>query len=348
MVEIKIVGFCGGSRMVTLDLTLKASFDASYSYVKIVNVITLNQYLDNDRGKMADYPANDIIDILFVLGEYRQNYRRSAVLYRERFPRRRHPNANTIRFLELRARRGYLRRQRLRRNIKDQTQNVCFLAILAMVHLDPHISLRTIRSELGVPRSTCKRYLKFSRYHPYHITLNQDLNEQDRQQKVQFRQWARNQIRNEPNFFQFMMFRCGCNRWIGRGGPIAWPPRLPDLTPLDFYLWGYLKDTVYSERPTTANDMRMRNQNACANIPLNLLIRTIKLWVLNIKFVSIAIKIPFEVQTQHITLKRSISSTKQGKIAELLVTENNGRKQKKLNGYNIDSIALRNLTKKQN
>jgi hypothetical protein len=24
--------------------------------------------------------------------------------------------------------------------------------------------------------------------------------------------------------------------WIGRGGPIAWPPRSPDLTPLEFYL----------------------------------------------------------------------------------------------------------------
>ena len=27
-------------------------------------------------------------------------------------------------------------------------------------------------------------------------------------------------------------------RWIGRDGPIAWPPRSPDLTPLDFFFWG--------------------------------------------------------------------------------------------------------------
>jgi hypothetical protein len=27
------------------------------------------------------------------------------------------------------------------------------------------------------------------------------------------------------------------DRWIGRGGPTAWPPRSPDLNPLDFYLW---------------------------------------------------------------------------------------------------------------
>ncbi|KAJ4434255.1 hypothetical protein ANN_22805 [Periplaneta americana] len=36
------------------------------------------------------------------------------------------------------------------------------------------------------------------------------------------------------------------DRWIGRGGPIAWPPCSSDLNPLDFYLWGHLKSLVYS------------------------------------------------------------------------------------------------------
>ncbi len=27
------------------------------------------------------------------------------------------------------------------------------------------------------------------------------------------------------------------NKWIGRGGPFSWPPRSPDLTPLNFFLW---------------------------------------------------------------------------------------------------------------
>ena len=35
------------------------------------------------------------------------------------------------------------------------------------------------------------------------------------------------------------------NRWIGRNGPIAWPARSPDLTPLDFFLWGHMKTLVY-------------------------------------------------------------------------------------------------------
>jgi len=36
------------------------------------------------------------------------------------------------------------------------------------------------------------------------------------------------------------------NRWIGRDGPALWPPRSPDITPIDFFLWGYLKDKVFS------------------------------------------------------------------------------------------------------
>jgi len=35
--------------------------------------------------------------------------------------------------------------------------------------------------------------------------------------------------------------------WIGRGEPILWPPRSPDLIPLDFFLWGYIKNIVYAE-----------------------------------------------------------------------------------------------------
>jgi hypothetical protein len=29
--------------------------------------------------------------------------------------------------------------------------------------------------------------------------------------------------------------------WTCRGGPTAWPPRLPDLNPTNFNLWGHLK-----------------------------------------------------------------------------------------------------------
>lgn len=47
-------------------------------------------------------------------------------------------------------------------------------------------------------------------------------------------------------------------RWIGRGGPISWAPRSPDLTPLDFFLWGYLKTKVYKTRVDDIDDLKDR------------------------------------------------------------------------------------------
>lgn len=35
------------------------------------------------------------------------------------------------------------------------------------------------------------------------------------------------------------------DRWIGRGVAITWPPTSPDLTQLDCFLWGYVKNLVY-------------------------------------------------------------------------------------------------------
>ena len=50
--------------------------------------------------------------------------------------------------------------------------------------------------------------------------------------------------------------------WIGRGGPLAWPPRPPDLIPLDFF-WGLLKNVVYQgDIPTTLEELRGRITNA--------------------------------------------------------------------------------------
>jgi len=34
-------------------------------------------------------------------------------------------------------------------------------------------------------------------------------------------------------------------RWIGRAAPIAWPPLSQDLNPLDFFLWGFVKDRLF-------------------------------------------------------------------------------------------------------
>ena len=57
-------------------------------------------------------------------------------------------------------------------------------------------------------------------------------------------------------------------KWAGRGAPIEYPPRSPDLTPIDFYLWGVLKDIVYTMKLETLQELRGEIQNACRNIPV--------------------------------------------------------------------------------
>jgi transposase len=59
-------------------------------------------------------------------------------------------------------------------------------------------------------------------------------------------------------------------RWIGRQGPFSWPPRSPDLTPLDFWLWGYVKDEVYKEKPKSLVDLKERIIVAIASIQKNM------------------------------------------------------------------------------
>lgn len=58
-------------------------------------------------------------------------------------------------------------------------------------------------------------------------------------------------------------------RWIGRGGPVNWPPRSPDLTPLDFFVWGHMKTLVYSSPILDEMDLVARVVEAAGCIKEN-------------------------------------------------------------------------------
>lgn len=55
-------------------------------------------------------------------------------------------------------------------------------------------------------------------------------------------------------------------RLISKSGDIDWPPRSPDLTAPDFFLWGYLKDIVYANKPSTLMDLKQNIQKAVLDI----------------------------------------------------------------------------------
>ena len=45
------------------------------------------------------------------------------------------------------------------------------------------------------------------------------------------------------------------NRLICRGSTITWPPRSPDLTALDFCLWGWMNSEVYRRSVVTRDEL---------------------------------------------------------------------------------------------
>ncbi|KFM73496.1 hypothetical protein X975_18609, partial [Stegodyphus mimosarum] len=63
-------------------------------------------------------------------------------------------------------------------------------------------------------------------------------------------------------------------RWIGRGGPVPWPPRSPDITPLDIFLWGFVKDKVYRRRVSNMDDVKARVTTSIASVDADMLTST--------------------------------------------------------------------------
>lgn len=59
------------------------------------------------------------------------------------------------------------------------------------------------------------------------------------------------------------------DRWIGRGGPVNWPARSPDLTPIDFFLWGHVKQLVFKKVCNSEAEMRSRIITAFEKIKLD-------------------------------------------------------------------------------
>lgn len=45
-------------------------------------------------------------------------------------------------------------------------------------------------------------------------------------------------------------------KWIATHGPVNWPPRSPDLSVLDFFLWGYLRDKIYVRQYHNMGELR--------------------------------------------------------------------------------------------
>ncbi|GFY35935.1 DUF4817 domain-containing protein [Trichonephila clavipes] len=68
------------------------------------------------------------------------------------------------------------------------------------------------------------------------------------------------------------------DRLISRFGPVNWPPRSCDLTPLDYFLWGYVKSLVYADKPQTLDHLEDNIRRVIADIRPQMLEKVIESW----------------------------------------------------------------------
>ncbi|CAK9824350.1 hypothetical protein ANTRET_LOCUS2530 [Anthophora retusa] len=54
---------------------------------------------------------------------------------------------------------------------------------------------------------------------------------------------------------------------VSRRGNTNWPAGSPDLTPMDFFSWGYLKSRVYSSNPRSLIQLKENIRTEMAVIP---------------------------------------------------------------------------------
>ncbi|GFW04067.1 uncharacterized protein TNCV_2051831 [Trichonephila clavipes] len=75
------------------------------------------------------------------------------------------------------------------------------------------------------------------------------------------------------------------DRLISRFGPVNWPPRSCDLTPLDYFLWGYVKPLVYADKPQTLDHLKDNIRHVISDIPPQMLEKVIENWTFRLKYI---------------------------------------------------------------
>ncbi|GFW13219.1 uncharacterized protein TNCV_4121201 [Trichonephila clavipes] len=75
------------------------------------------------------------------------------------------------------------------------------------------------------------------------------------------------------------------DRLISRFGPVNWPPRSCYLTPLDYFLWGYVKSLVYADKPQTLDHLEDNIRRVIADIRPQMLEKVIENWTSRLDYI---------------------------------------------------------------
>ncbi|GFV72791.1 putative LOC100569746 [Trichonephila clavipes] len=75
------------------------------------------------------------------------------------------------------------------------------------------------------------------------------------------------------------------DRLISRFVPVNLPPRSCDLTPLGYFLWGYVKSLVYADKPQTLDHLEDNIHCVIADIRPQMLEKVIENWTSRLDYI---------------------------------------------------------------
>lgn len=145
------------------------------------------------------------IDMLLILGECRKNYREAAQLWSIRFPEI--PKSHmAFKRLETRGRiTGNLCAKKRVRS-RPKTNEEMAVGVLGAVALNPNVSSRQLAQDSGIDKKSVLKILHRYNFHPYHISIHQELYGQDFRKRVTFCNWLRQKIQENTDFLSRVIF----------------------------------------------------------------------------------------------------------------------------------------------
>ncbi|ERL95886.1 hypothetical protein D910_00532, partial [Dendroctonus ponderosae] len=185
---------------------------------------------------MKNYPREERIDMIFTLGECHKNCLLASRVY-----------AQIAYYTNLRKVGVNYKKPITRKSFSEDEENV--FTVIGSVIENPNVSQNLISKSTNISQSSISRIIKKHTFYTYKIRLCQEL--------------YGNGFENRTEFCM----------WIGRNGFQNWRPRSPDLTPLDFFLWGYIKGIVYHKLPATSHDMKTHIRDAFKTVTPQMLSR---------------------------------------------------------------------------
>ena len=138
--------------------------------------------------------------MLMVLGECRKHYRNAQDLYAARYLDRQQKAQMALSDQLTVFRFG----TRVKRRPIVNENNAA--AISSFAAINSHASSRQMKKKSGISQRSVIRILQQHKFHPYRMSLHQDLNNNNFLKRVNFCNWFRRKMRTDISFFNHVLF----------------------------------------------------------------------------------------------------------------------------------------------